>query len=574
MLERSLSTPNAGGRPDAWRLFRRQTAHELRALSRVPVATFFAVVFPLIFLVLIMALVGNPVIDEREGVRLAQFAVPAFSVFGVVMAAFSALAIGLTEARSKGVLKRYAGTPLPRWAMLGGRTGAALLLSLLSVVVLFAVGVLFYGFQLVWRTMPAAALTLVVGISAFTLLGLAVAALAPSPQAATAMTTGSVVALAFISDLFTIGADLPTWLERLGWVFPLKHFVNAFSDAANPYLTGSGFYPDHLAVMAAWGVLGAVVAIRGLSIEPRSRRGIPAPAAQTFADHAGSARHAGEMAEPRRSGVAAEARTRRARAADLLVAQIRHSNRSLWRDPGSVFFAVAFPVLLVLLVPQLFGRDTTLPDGTPTAQFYAPTMAVYGAAVTAYLNMPEAIAQARQRGVLKRLRGTPLPPSYFLTGRVVSGLWVALVTLVAVLGVGVVLYDVELPGIRMIAVLVTFVLAVVCFAALGVALVGLFRSAQTFTAVGLATLLPLSFVSDIFLIGADFPTWLDAVSWSFPLRHAVHGVADPFAVGATGSGFDVGHLAVILAWTVAGALVAVKRFGWEPRAEQGRAHRG
>ena len=89
-------------------------------------------------------------------------------------------------------------------------------------------------------------------------------------------------------------------------------------------------------------------------------------------------------------------------------------------------------------------------------------------------------------------------------------------------------------------------------------------SAQALTGVTLGTLLPLAFVSDIFVIGANFPPVLEAISWFFPLRHASAAMSQALAPEITGSGLALGHLAVLLVWTLAGVLVLLWRFGWEP----------
>jgi ABC-type multidrug transport system permease subunit len=242
----------------------------------------------------------------------------------------------------------------------------------------------------------------------------------------------------------------------------------------------------------------------------------------------------------------------------LLLQEIRHADALLWRDPGSTFFAVAFPIVLVLLVPQIYGADAVLDNGTPLARFYAPTMAVYGAAVTAYVNMPEGLARARERGVLHRLSGTPLPMTILVVARLLSSIWIALLTLVGVVGLAGALYDVPVPR-TWPGVLVTAVLSTLCFAVLGVALMTLVGSARSVTAVALGTLLPLSFVSDIFVVGAQFPRVLDVIGWISPLRHATRAVSSAYQVGATGYGFAWDHLGVIALWLVGGLVVILLR---------------
>jgi ABC-2 type transport system permease protein len=350
-----------------------------------------------------------------------------------------------------------------------------------------------------------------------------------------------VIPLSFVSDVFGVGGErMPGWLDTLGWVFPLKHLVNALADATNPFHTGSGFAAGHLGVLVLWTLGGALVAARRLSAEPRP------------------ARPAGRPARTARPGSARTARRGRPSLARLLLGEVRHANAMLWRDPGSTFFAVAFPLLLVLLVPQIYGTDATLDDGTPLPRFYASVMAVYGAAVTAYVNMPEDLARARERGVLQRIGGTPLPLPVLVLGRVLASVWVAVLTIVGVFAVAGVLYDVPVPP-TWPGALLTVLLSVTCFALLGVALATVLPSSRATTAVALGTLLPLSFVSDIFVVGADFPWFLDALGWATPLRHATRAMSDAYALGATGTGFAWGHLAVIAAWLLAGLAVVLVR---------------
>ncbi|HET8988308.1 MAG TPA: hypothetical protein VFN43_07330, partial [Humibacillus sp.] len=122
----------------------RQTRHELVSLARTPITLILSIGLPLLFFVLLSALIGNQVLDETHGVRLVQYLAPGMASFGVVMATFSFLAVGLAEARATGVIKRQSGSPAPRWVLIGGRMGAALVLGLTSTALVIIAGVLFY----------------------------------------------------------------------------------------------------------------------------------------------------------------------------------------------------------------------------------------------------------------------------------------------------------------------------------------------------------------------------------------------------------------------------------------------
>lgn len=521
------------------RVLGRQVGHELTQLLRTPITMILSVGFPLVFFILLTSLFGNETLPS--GLRLVQYLAPGLASFGVVMATFSFLAVGFSEARASGVLKRQAGTPLPRWALLGGRVGAAMLLGFLAVALVLGVGVAGYGLQLYARTAPSVVVTLLLGSLTFAALGLALAAVLPTPQTTLAVANGLVIPLSFISDVFMAGTDMPDWMTRLGWVFPLKHMAVLFGDALDPGSTGSGFALDHLAALGGWGIAGGAVAAWAL------RRGT---------DRAGRVRAV--RAHPRD----ATARSGRPGPVALLLGEVRHTERVLARDASSVFFAVAMPVLLVAVVPLTAGGGgAVMDDGRTLGSLFAATMAVYGAAVTAYVNMPVDLAESRDRGVLKRLHGTPLPQWALLGGRVVGALVVAVATLVAVYVAAIAMFGVSVPRDWALA-LGVYLLGGVCFAVVGLALATLATSPQAAIGLSLGTLLPLSFISDIFVIGADFPPVLDVVAWVFPLRHAVRAMTE--VTPDTGSVLDPWHLAVLVAWTLAGLTVVRRRFSWEP----------
>ena len=548
-----ITAPRTGrrGHGTELRMLGRQTRHELVSLRRTPITLILSIGLPLLFFVLLSALIGNEVVDPTQGVRLVQFLAPGMASFGVVMATFSFLAVGLAEARANGVIKRQAGTPVPRWVMIGGRMGAALVLGLTSTALVITTGVLFYDLVVPRRSMAAVLVTLLVASACFSALGLALAMSLPTMQLTLAVSNGVVIPLAFVSDMFMVGAQMPPALSTIGWLFPLKHLTALFSDALNPHLTGSGFELDHLAVIALWGLLGVVVATVQLR---RDEDRAPSHGRRSAAAGARAHRRVADGAARRNGSPSVGA---------VLVDQVRHAQAVLWRNASSVFFAVAFPVVLVAIIPSVNGGgDRLMANGLTLDVFYAGAMSVYGAAVTAYVNMPQGVAEDRDRGVLKRTGGTPLPAAAFVTGRVAGAVGVALVTGlgIAVLA-GLAYRPAWPPGLP--AAVLTLVVAAVCFAVVGLAVMTFVRSAQAVVGVTLGTLLPLAFISDIFVVGAHFPTVLEWVSWLFPLRHASAAMTEALSSTGTGTGLAFGHLGVLLAWTAVATVVLMRRFRWE-----------
>jgi ABC-2 type transport system permease protein len=563
------ATAVAARRPSTGALLYGQVRYANRTFWRNPVAAFFTIAFPLMLLLIFGTLFGNQTIDYRQGVRVAQFLAPAMAVYAAVTAAFTSLAIAVAIAREQGILKRLRGTPLPPWVFMTGRVLASVWIGLIGVVLMPAAGVGVYHVQILGRTLVASVVTLAVGIGCFAALGLALVSLVRSSSAVQGIASTVILVLAFVSDIFLIGVELPPWLSTIGSIFPLKHFANALGDAFNPFLPGSGFAWDDLAVMAAWGVAGVLVALWRFSWEPYAEGGGAAAAA---ADQAA----AGQDLEPAATGGPATWRDLGPAGpavppstVSLLLGQFRYANRELARDPASVFFAVVLPALLMALFPAIFGQSELVPGrGVPYPQFLAPVLAVYGITVAAYVNLPEGIVRARDLGVLKRLQGTPLPGWAYLAGRVGSALWVGLLATAATVGVGVLLYDVQIVGRTLPAVLVTILLGTACVSALGLAVAALTPNVQTFAVVALATLIPLSFISDIFIVGGDLPRWVEVAGWLFPLKHLANAMADAFNPTIGGSGFAWGHLAVVAAWGIAGLAVAAARLRFNPGGDR------
>jgi hypothetical protein len=111
---------------------------------------------------------------------------------------------------------------------------------------------------------------------------------------------------------------------------------------------------------------------------------------------------------------------------------------------------------------------------------------------------------------------------------------------VLTVGVAVLLYNVRILGRTLPAVLATLALGTACLAAVGLAVAAFAPNGQTFSVVALATLLPLSFISNIFIIGGDLPRWVEIAGWLFPLKHLANAMADAFNPTIGGSGFAWG----------------------------------
>ena len=251
------------------RLALRQVEFEHRSFRRNPPAAFFTVVFPLMFLVIFNLLFGNNPIAVGGGTTSAStFYVPAIAALAIISSCYTNIAITVSLTRDLGVLKRLRGTPMPPWAYFAGVIGHVTLLSVALVVVIVAAGAVFYDVDVPGRTLPALVVSVAVGAAAFSALGLALTGLIRDADASPAIVNATVLPLLFISDVFITPGTAPEWLGAIAELFPIKHLSSALFAAFNPFEEGSGFRLGDLAVLAAWGLVGAAVALRWFRWEP------------------------------------------------------------------------------------------------------------------------------------------------------------------------------------------------------------------------------------------------------------------------------------------------------------------
>jgi ABC-2 type transport system permease protein len=262
-------------RPATFPLLLRQVRYQNKLFLRNPFSAFFSLAFPMMFLLLFGSLNGSQRIDVRGGIRYAQFLTPGLLAFAVISTCYTGMVVGVAMSRDLGILKRIRGTPLPAWLYVAGRILSSVWFSLVSAVLMVAVGVALFHVRIVWRMLPAAVVTLLLGAACFCALGLAVAALIPNGEAAPVVANFTFLPVAFVSDLFFPTDNAPAWVAAVGGVFPVKHFALALEATFNPFVAGSGFQWGHLAVIAVWGAAAVAVAVRKFQWQPRTADATP-----------------------------------------------------------------------------------------------------------------------------------------------------------------------------------------------------------------------------------------------------------------------------------------------------------
>lgn len=253
--------------------------------------------------------------------------------------------------------------------------------------------------------------------------------------------------------------------------------------------------------------------------------------------------------------------------AALALRQVRFENKAFWRNPPAAFFTFVFPLMFLVIFNLLFGNEKRVVGGHTTTQstFYVPAIAAFSVITACYTNIAMRTAFARDGGVLKRVRGTPLPAWAYMLGRVLHSCAMAVLLVAIVVLAGVLFYGVEVPTHTLPAFLVTLVVGAASFCALGLAVTAVIPNADAAPAIVNASILPLLFISDIFIPTDNAPHWLTTFADLWPVRHYAQAMLAAFNPFETGSGLRPGDLVVVALWGIAGVAIAARFFSWEPR---------
>lgn len=244
----------------------------------------------------------------------------------------------------------------------------------------------------------------------------------------------------------------------------------------------------------------------------------------------------------------------------LLLHQLRGEQRLFWRSRESAVFTFGLPVVLFLLLGAVYGSKKL--EGFKGSSYLLAGMIGYGVVATAFAGLAITLVIRRESGVLKRLRATPLPAHVYVGSVLLSTLLVFAVEVVVLTVLGRLLFGVPWPH-RIGSLVLVILLGTLSFAALGVALTAIVRSAEGSSAVVSAIYLPMVFISGAFFSTHSISV-LKTVAAVLPLTYYIRLVRDVML-----SGREIWErptdVAVIAAWGVVGLLLAVRGFRWEPR---------
>jgi ABC-2 type transport system permease protein len=245
----------------------------------------------------------------------------------------------------------------------------------------------------------------------------------------------------------------------------------------------------------------------------------------------------------------------------LFLHELRAQQLLFWRNREAAFFSFMFPIILLVLLGSVYGDEPI--EGVKAATFLLAGLLGYGVAATAFAGLAITLVVRREQGLLKRVRGTPMPAWIYLTAVIASNVIVIALQVTAQIAIGRYVLDAEWPA-SPLSFAVAILLGAAAFAALGVAITALVRTAEGSSAVVNAIYLPMAFISGAFFSTREMPAFLEAISEVLPLTYLLRLIRTTFVDGH-GLDSDTGALAAVLVWGAAGLLVAVRMFRWEPR---------
>ncbi|MGC4893134.1 ABC transporter permease [Micromonospora sp. DT31] len=256
--------PTAGRRPGAGTLALRQGRLEITQFLRSRESVVFTMGFPIIMILIFAAIFSDEI---APGVSYTQYFITGMIATGLMTVSFQNLGIWIPIERDRGVLKRYRGTPMPKWVWFAGKVIMVVVIGIAETALLLAVSVAMFDLQLPqtaakWLTFGWVA---VLGVTACTLCGIAISSLARTARSGSAVVTPVALVLQFISGVFFVFTSLPTWMQQVAAIFPLKWMCQGLRsvflpDSFGAREPGGSFELGTVAlVLGAWCVLGLVL---------------------------------------------------------------------------------------------------------------------------------------------------------------------------------------------------------------------------------------------------------------------------------------------------------------------------
>lgn len=251
----------------------------------------------------------------------------------------------------------------------------------------------------------------------------------------------------------------------------------------------------------------------------------------------------------------------------LCLHQFRYDLRAFLRNGQARFFTLALPVMFLVIFASVWGgHDTVEVKGgrLDTSVAYVPGIIALGIISASFVNLVITVTAQRETGVLKRRRATPMPAGAIIAGRALTAMTTALALTGILLAIGWIAFGADVPARTAPALVVTVLLGAAAFCCLGFALASVIRNEDAAQPITQATMLPLYFISGVFVAASVLPHWLVNVAAIFPVRHLAAALLTAYNPHTRGAGFAGTDLLILAAWGIGGLILALRRFSWLP----------
>ena len=253
--------------------------------------------------------------------------------------------------------------------------------------------------------------------------------------------------------------------------------------------------------------------------------------------------------------------------AALIAHQLRYDLLVFWRNPQSRFFTLALPVIFLLIFTSVFGSDTTRVNGHTIeySTYFVPGICALGIISASFVNLVITITAQRESGVLKRRRSTPVSAWVLIASRAIAAAIIAIAIVIVLLVIGRIAFGVSFPSATLPGLVLTVIVGAACFCCLAFAVASFIRNEDAAQPIVQTIVLPLYFISGVFIVGNQLSSTIKDIASVFPVSHLANALFKAFDPSTTGAGIAGHDLLILAIWGVGGLLIALWRFSWSPR---------
>ncbi len=253
----------------------------------------------------------------------------------------------------------------------------------------------------------------------------------------------------------------------------------------------------------------------------------------------------------------------------LLAHETRFALLASARNPRARFFTFLFPIILLVVFIGVFGHSGhTIVEGhvVKLSVFFTGGILALSVITSSYAGLLMTVITARENGVFKRRRATPVPPAVLIAGNVIATIAIAVAMTAILLLIARAGYSISIPFAALVSTFITVVVGTIAFACVGYAVAGMISSIDAAQPIAQATMLPLYFISGVWIPTDNLSHGLRDVASVFPVEHLASSFHKATVATSFSTAFSATDLLALAAWAIAAGTFAAMRFSWLPKS--------